>query len=131
MTEPTQEHPNDDPFRPIRVTLSPAAEKLDAHLAESIAHFTPVPTVKLTEGKPQLTTPAPGSFAASLKAIVDEAKAGIEQAKADGLAQVRDAVGDLSKAKEATLRVTGNMADTVKSQAADIMAELGQISNDL
>jgi hypothetical protein len=97
--------------------------------AGQLAAATPLPPAPTIT--PVAKPAAQGSFAASLKAIVDEAKAGIEQAKADGLAQVRDAVGDLSKAKEATLRVTGNMASTVKSQAADIMAELGQISNDL
>lgn len=90
-----------------------------------------LPTVDIVPAEPVAKPAASGSFAASLKAIVDEAKAGIEQAKANGLAQVRDAVGDLTKAKDATIRVTDNMASTVKSQAADIMAELGQISNDL
>lgn len=75
--------------------------------------------------------PAPGSFAASLKAIVNEAKAGIEQAKADGLAKVTASVGKLKDAAAATTKVTSAMAQTAEDDAAAVLSELGQISNDL
>lgn len=131
MTDPVQEHPNDDPFRPIRVVMSPSAQKLDDHLAQSIAHFTPIPAVNVTEGKPLMTTPAPGSFAASIRAMMDEARAGVAQARADGLAKVGEAVGKMNEAKVATAKVSANMVKTIEDEAASVLSELGQISNDL
>ena len=93
---------------------------------------TPLPAVSFTPtGKLTVSNPAPGSFAASLKAMMDEARAGIAQARADGTAKVQDAVGKLNEAKTATVKVAGNIAQTIESEAADVMAELGQISNDL
>jgi hypothetical protein len=94
---------------------------------------TPLPPVGLmpaptTETKP-MSTPAPGSFAASLRAMMDEARAGVEQARTDGLAKVKDAVGKLGEAKVAVSQVTGSMARTIEDEAASVMAELGQISN--
>lgn len=126
-----QEHPNDEPFRQARVTLSPAAQKLDDHLAASIAHFTPIPPVNISEGKPRMTTPAPGSFAASIRAMMDEARAGVAQARADGLAKVGDAVGKLTDAKVSIAKVSASMATTIEEEAASVLSELGQISNDL
>ncbi len=78
-----------------------------------------------------MTTPAPGSFAAELRAMLDEGLAGVEQAKADGRAQIREAVGKLGEAKVATQKVTGSMAKNITDTAATIMSDLGQISNDL
>lgn len=131
MTEPVQEHPNDEPFRPVRVTLSPAAQKLDDHLAASIAHFTPLPSVNMTEGKTTVTAPAPGSFSASLKAMIDEAKAGLAQAQNDGRARVGAAVSKLTEAKVATAKVADGMASQIEDAAASALADLGQISNDI
>lgn len=91
---------------------------------------TPLPTVNLTEPQ-SMTTPAPGSFAASIRAMMDEARAGVVQARADGLAQVKEAVGQLNDAKTATTKVSGTMAQTIKDEAASVLSELGQISNDL
>lgn len=127
-----QEHPNDEPFRQARVTLSPAAQKLDDHLADSIAHLTPLPTVNLTEGKPMTTPPpVPGSFAASIRAMMDEARAGVAQARSDGLAKVGEAVGKLTDAKVSIAKVSASMATTIEEEAASVLSELGQISNDL
>lgn len=129
-----QEHPNDEQFRQHRVTMSPEAQKLDDHLAAAIAEFkpTPLPVVNITEGKPPMTVvPARGSFAASIRAMMDEARAGIDQARADGLAKVGDAIGRLNDAKVATGKVAGAMAKTIEDEAADVLSELGQISNDL
>jgi len=96
---------------------------------------TPLPAVSLIEPKPivtkPMTAPEPGSFAASLKAMLDEAKSGLAQARADGMATVKEAVGKLNDAKTATAHVAGTMAKTIEDEAASAMSELGQISNDL
>lgn len=92
---------------------------------------TPLPPVTLTpktEPKPMAN---PGSFAASLKAMLDEAKSGVAQARMDGLATVKGAVGKLNDAKTAIGHVSGQMAKTIEDEAASVMSELGQISNDL
>lgn len=73
----------------------------------------------------------PGSFVAGLRAMMDEARDGIAQARADGHRQVADAVAELADAKHATARVAGTIASAIKDEAADVMAELGQISNEL
>lgn len=110
--------------------------KIVATQAPSITTTTPLPQVLLTpapaqpQGKP-MTTPAPGSFAASIKAMMDEARAGVAQARADGLAKVTEAVGKLHDAKAATAKVASNMVQTIEDEAAAAMSELGQISNDL
>jgi hypothetical protein len=81
---------------------------------------------------PPAPAPKPqGSFAASLRVMMDEARAGVAQARADGLAKVTDAISKLTEARTATIRVTGSMAQTIEDEAASVMAELGQISNDL
>lgn len=91
---------------------------------------TPLPIVNLTEPRP-MTTPAPGSFAASLKALMDDARAGVVQARADGVVKVGAAVKKLGDAKAAVTHVTDTMAAAIEGEASDVMAELGQISNDL
>jgi hypothetical protein len=90
--------------------------------------YVPAPTTRTTK---TMSTPNPGSFAAGLKAMMDEARAGIAQARADGVAKVGEAVGKLNDAKVATTKVAANIVSTIESEAADVMAELGQISNDL
>lgn len=95
-------------------------------LPPSVA-YAPAPT----RTAPMTTPAAPGSFAASLKAMMDEARAGIVQARADGAAKVSDAVSKLNEAKTATAHVAGTIAATIEDEAADVMRELGQISNDL
>lgn len=86
---------------------------------------------KPAPGAPKLTAPATGSFAAKLKAMMADARAGVEQARNDGLSKVTDAVSKLEEAKAATLHVTGTMAKTIEDEAASVMSELGLISNDL
>lgn len=93
---------------------------------------TPLPIVTYsTRTEPMSTPAAPGSFAAGIRAMMNEARAGVAQARSDGLAKVSDAVGKLNEAKVATAHVAGTMAKTIEDEAADVMAELGQISNDL
>lgn len=123
MTDPSEKlPPNAEPFRQTRA----AADHLEEHLTSAIAEFSQ-PQLKATP----MTTAPPGSFAASLKAMMDEARAGVVQARADGIAKVGEAVGKLGDAKAAVTHVTGTMAAAIESEAADVMAELGQISNDL
>jgi hypothetical protein len=78
-----------------------------------------------------MNAPKPGSFAAGLKAMMNEAREGVAQAQRDGIAMVGEAVGKLNDAKTATVHVAGKMASAIEGEAADVMAELGQISNDL
>jgi ribosomal protein L1 len=120
-----QEHPNGEEFRPVRDAMT-ASQQLDQHLATAIADLSTVPTEK-----PAMTAPAPGSFAASLKAIVDDARAGLAQQRVDGVAQVQAAVGKINEAKAAVAHVTSSMAKTIEDEAAAVLSELGQISNDL
>lgn len=63
--------------------------------------------------------------------MMDEAREGVVRARADGLAEVQSAVAKLGDAKQATAKVAGQMAQTIRDEADDVMAELGQISNDL
>jgi hypothetical protein len=115
-------------------TTNPIAAAAVAALEPEIplANVVPPPvTMTITPEPKPMTTPAPGSFAASLKAMMDEAVAGVEQAKADGLSKVRKAVVKLGDAKAATVRVTDSLAANIENQAASVLSELGQISNDL
>lgn len=72
-----------------------------------------------------------GSFAASIRAMMDDARAGVAQARTEGLSKVTEAVGKLNDAKVATTHVAGSMAKTIADEADAVMSELGQISNDL
>lgn len=105
---------------------------LDAARTATLAALavTPLPTVNLTEPKP-MTAPAAGSFAASIRAMMDEARAGVAQARTDGLAKVGEAIGKLNDAKTATTKVAVSMAKTIEDEAASVLSELGQISNDI
>lgn len=98
-----------------------SAKALDRFLGEAIRDLAPL--------KDQAMTTAPGGFAASLRAILDDAKAGLEQAQADGRARVGEAVAKLKDATAATLQVSGNLAQTISDQADEVMSDLGQISN--
>jgi hypothetical protein len=126
-------HSNDVAFRQARAFIA-ASERLDQHLTEAIAELTPtpLPTVNLTEAKPPMaTTPSPGGFAAQIRSMMDAARAGVEQARTNGLAKVGDAVGKLKEAEAATVKVTDSMVQTMEDEAASLLSELGQISNDL
>jgi hypothetical protein len=63
--------------------------------------------------------------------MMDEARASLEQARSDGTTQVKKAVEKLAMAKESVGKVSGQIAKTISDEADDVMAELGQISNDL
>lgn len=78
-----------------------------------------------------MSTPAPGSFAASLKAMMDEAKSGLAQAQSAGRARVQEAVGKFADATVATGKVSESMAQQIEDAASSALADLGQISNDL
>lgn len=115
---------------PMVDTTNPIAARAAAEVPLATVVPPPVTMTFTPESKP-MTMPAPGSFAASLRALMNEARAGVEQARADGLAQVGDAVSKLNEAKAATRHVAGNMAKTIEDEAAAVLRELGQISNDL
>jgi hypothetical protein len=118
-------------------TVELSAEASASEVAQAL-NVTPLPAVQIAPASPVVPSVAPvkivpalGSFAASLKAMVDEAVAGVEQAKANGLSKVKEKIGKLGEAKAAVVRVTDNMAQNIEDQADSVMAELGQISNDL
>lgn len=112
----------------IRSALDIPAPVAEPAIASAVAS-TPLPAVNLTEPKP-MTAPS-GSFAASIRAMMDEARAGVAQARSEGLAKVGEAVSKLNEAKAATGLVAGRMAKTIEDEAASVLSELGQISNDL
>jgi len=87
------------------------------------------PTIQ-PQGKP-MSTPASGGFAASLKAMLDEAKAGLAQAQNDGRARVGAAVSKLNEAQTATAKVADGMASQIEDAAAAALSDLGQISNEI
>lgn len=96
-----------------------------------VSQATPLPIVNVTETAPAMTTAPAGSFAANLRAMVDEARAEVAQARTDGIAKVVEAIGKMKEATAATAKVSGTMARTIEDEAASVLAELGQISNDL
>lgn len=116
-------------------TNAPAEQGADPHpggqpdYAATATPLPPAPQIVATD-RP-VRRPTPGSFVAGLRSMMDEAKAGIAKAQADGHDQVRRAVAKLDDAKEATTRVSSNIAQAIGDQADDILAELGQISNDI
>jgi len=115
----------------IRAALSSQAKAMSTPGANSASLLPSVGLPSKQENRSMTTAPAPGSFAAGLKAMMDEARAGVAKARADGLATVQQAVGKLNEAKAATEKVAGSMAKTIEDEAAAVLSELGQISNDL
>lgn len=113
----------------IRLALSAPA----APAAAPVQIETPMPVAAAATPKAasMTTAPAPGSFAASLKAMIDEAHAGVEQARADGRARVGAAITKLNDVKASTTKVATGMAVQIEDAARDALADLGQISNDL
>ena len=110
------------------VAVDPLAS--DQEIETAIRNASRLPSVSMIPDKePVMTAPALGSFAASIRAMMDEARAGVAQARADGLAKVSEAVGKLAEAKTATAQVAASMAKTIEDEAASVLAELGQISN--
>jgi hypothetical protein len=112
----------------ISVDPTTGQDEVAAEIRKAVAARIIMPPVEFTTttGRQSMT-----SFAASLRALMDEARAGVAQARADGLTKVTEAVGKLNEAKTATAHVAGAMAKMVEDEAAAVMAELGQISNDL
>jgi hypothetical protein len=104
----------------------------DQEIETAIRSASRLPSVALIPDKQEtapMTAPAPGSFAAELRSLMDEARAGIVQARTEGRAKVAEAVGKLTEAKTATANVAASMAKTIEDEAASVLAELGQISN--
>lgn len=115
----------DKPKQDAAVTETDQAPQADAE------HVTELPPAAILAEPTPPPAPRAGGFAASLKALMDDARAGVAQARADGTAQVQTAVAELHKAKAAVVHVTGKMAQTINDEVADIRGELSQISNDL
>lgn len=78
---------------------------------------------------PRAAPVATGGFAASLKAMLDQARAGVTKAQSDGLAKVQAAVGKLNAATTHISAVSDSTAKSIEDQANSVLAELGQISN--
>ena len=87
----------------------------------------PSPTAA-PEVKP-MATPSPFGFAAQLKAMMQQARADLANVKAEGIATVQSAVEEHVQAGLQVKAVTAAMASTIKAETADILSELGQISN--
>lgn len=127
------------PFNPMQSPVDKAREMARGQLnsaanptqpaeapVSSASLLPPVQAIPTTQGA---TMSNPGGFAASLKAMLDQAKAGVVQAQTDGLAKVQAAVGKLNDAAAHTTAVSDNMAKSIEDQANSVLAELGQISN--
>lgn len=89
----------------------------------------PSPTAPAAPETKPMSAPAPGGFAAGLKAILDEAKAGVVQAQANGTAKVKEAAQRLNQAAVQTIAVADTMAQQIDDQTHAVLSELGQISN--
>jgi hypothetical protein len=76
-----------------------------------------------------MASPAPGGFAADLKAILDNAKLRVAQSQNNARAKVNDAAGRLVDVATQVDRVGDHMAQQINEQADSVLAELGQISN--
>jgi uncharacterized protein YicC (UPF0701 family) len=88
---------------------------------------TPLPSVEIA--KAETPKPQNAGFAASIRAMMDEARSDLAKAREEGLSKVKNAVGKLTEAKAAVVQVSGSMAKTIEDEAASVMAEIGQISN--
>lgn len=83
---------------------------------------------------PPLPTKGPAmpsrfGIAAQMRAMMDEARAGLQDAIGQGMAQVKAAVDEHTEAAHQVKAVTSSMAAQIRSETADVLAELGQISN--
>jgi hypothetical protein len=88
---------------------------------------TPLPSVEIA--KAETPKPPNAGFAASIRAMMDEARSDLAKAREDGLSKVKGAVGKLKEAQSAVVQVTNSMAKSLEDEAESITAELGQISN--
>lgn len=89
----------------------------------------PSPTAPAAPKVKPMGTPAPGGFAAQIKAMLNGARADLENAKADGIKQVGAAVDEMKQAQQQVVAVANNMKAVIQAETADVLAELGQISN--
>jgi hypothetical protein len=111
---------------PIGASIADAEAAIRAAIA-SPEIVTSTPVAEKPIARP---VAAPGSFAASIQAMMAEARDGVAQARAEGLAKVNESVSKLKDAKVATTHVTSAIAKTMTDEADAVMSELGQISND-
>lgn len=102
-------------LQPLNPVATPAAPQLDPQ---------PLPM----KG-PAMASPAPGGFAADLKAILDDAKLRVAQSTNNARAKVSDAANRLVDVAGQVDRVGDTMAQQINDQADSVLAELGQISN--
>lgn len=72
---------------------------------------------------------SPTGFAAQIRAMLNDARADLENARADGLKHVAAAVGEMREVKTQVENVTAGMVRVIRDETADMLAELGQISN--
>lgn len=126
-----------DVERAVRASLSspaiaqlPAGTPAGAQAAPS-ASLLPAVNPQLRQESKPMTTAGTGGFAASIKAMMNDALAGMAQAQVEGLARIQHSVGKLNEAKTATMQVAESMAKSIDDQTAAVLSELGQISNDL
>jgi hypothetical protein len=110
------------------VKIKQSMQPIDYALQRALFMSDPLPPVDIMPAAP-VAKPSPGGFVASIRAMMDEARAGLTQARTDGLAKVGDAVAKLGEAKTAVTQVSASMAKTIEDEAASVLAELGQISN--
>lgn len=89
----------------------------------------PMPPVQPQPKGPAMSAPAPGGFAAQIRGMLNSARADLEAVKQDGLKQVAAAVGEMREAQSQVQNVTAGMAKVIRDETADVLAELGQISN--
>lgn len=113
---------------PAGASPAPEPAAADPVVAQAVVAAAPAQAPAAVTAKPVVKH---GSFALGLKAMMDEARTGLDQARADGQTKVRAAVNKLNDAKERVASVTDTMASTITSEADDVLAELGQISNEL
>ena len=102
--------------------------------AASLQPINPVATPEAPQLSPKpLPTKGPAmskfGFAAQIRSMFDTARAELEQAKADGVAQVKAAVDEHVRAAAQVKQVSASMAGAINDETAAVLAELGQISN--
>lgn len=123
MSEPVQEHPNDTPFREPRVTLSPAAQKLDDHLAASIAELAPQ---RPPQEKPMSITGI-GGAGSTIKQLLEDHKSQMTNLIEGHVAELKE---NLTQ-QRAAVGAFGRMVASAKKETEDFLADLGQFTNDL
>jgi hypothetical protein len=118
-------------------TVELSAEASASEVAQAL-NVTPLPAVDIAPTPVAVqpaavpavkTAPAAGSFAAMIRGIVNEARDGLQQARSDCVAQVREAVGELQAVTAQTKQIGGTMVKSIRDETAAALAELGQISN--